>query len=289
MPNPPGTLFVVATPIGNLEDLTFRGLRTLKEVDLIAAEDTRRTSNLLAHYAIRKPVVSLREHNEAIQGPRLVGRMLAGESIALVTDAGTPGISDPGAGFVAAARAAGLRVIPIPGCSAVVTALSASGVPAGSFLFAGYPPATGAARQKWFDELREERRPIVLFEAPHRIRRTLVEVKFNWPNSQIVVCRELTKMNEELVDCTNGTGAVAERGEFVIVLGATSDINPPDAADDDMARLFGLLTSNPSVEPLDRAAAFEIIALRFKLDPSVVKKRIKKATIMAKRSADSSA
>lgn len=289
MPNPPGTLFVVATPIGNLEDLTFRGLRTLKEVDLIAAEDTRRTSNLLSHYAIRKPVVSLREHNEAIEGPRLVGRMLAGESIALVTDAGTPGISDPGAGFVAAARAAGLRVIPIPGCSAVVTALSASGFPAGSFLFAGYPPATGAARQKWFDELREERRPIVLFEAPHRIRRTLAEARSNWLNRQIIACRELTKINEELVNCTNTEPAVTERGEFVLVLGASSEIAEAPAADDDMVRLFGLLTSNASIEPIDRAEAFEIIARRFKLDPSVVRKRIKKATILAKRLANSPA
>src|SRR5690349_17841426 len=131
----PGALFVVATPIGNLEDLTFRALRTLKEVDLIAAEDTRRTSKLLSHYEIRKPMVSLREHNEVRESPRLVARMAAGESVALVTDAGTPGISDPGARLVAATHAAGLKVTPIPGPSAVTAALSASGFSADSFVF----------------------------------------------------------------------------------------------------------------------------------------------------------
>src|SRR5690348_4824846 len=126
----PGTLFVVATPIGNLEDVTFRALRTLREVDLIAAEDTRRTRKLLSHYDIHRPLVSVREHNEARESARLVSRLARGESIALVSDAGTPGIADPGARLVAAARAAGVRVVPIPGPSAVTAALSASGFPA---------------------------------------------------------------------------------------------------------------------------------------------------------------
>src|SRR5580765_3703242 len=136
-----GTLFVVATPIGNLEDLTFRALRTLKEVDLIAAEDTRRTAKLLAHYEIRKPLVSLREHNEARQSPRLLDRIAAGERIALVSDAGTPGIADPGARLVRAAHERRLQVVPIPGPSALVTAMSVSGYEADQFVFAGFPPA----------------------------------------------------------------------------------------------------------------------------------------------------
>ena len=137
----PGTLFVVATPIGNLEDFTFRGVRTLREVDLIAAEDTRRTAKLLAHYDIKKPVVSLREHNEVRESTRLVARMLAGENVALVSDAGTPGIADPGARLVAAARASDVRVVPIPGASAVAAALSATGLPGDQFLFLGFAPS----------------------------------------------------------------------------------------------------------------------------------------------------
>src|SRR5665647_818468 len=169
----PGTLFVVATPIGNLEDLTFRARRILGEVDLIAAEDTRRTSKLLAHYEIRKPMVSLREHNEVRESPRLVVRMQAGESVALVTDAGTPGIADPGARLVKAARAGGVNIVPIPGPSAVVTAMSVSGAEAPEFSFFGFPPPKGTERKTWFRRLAETAHPSVFFEAPHRIEKTL--------------------------------------------------------------------------------------------------------------------
>src|SRR5580765_2190222 len=154
----PGTLCVVATPIGNLEDLTFRALRTLREVDVIAAEDTRRTAKLLAHYEIRKSMVSLHEHNETRESPRLVARMLTGESIALVSDAGTPGIADPGATLVSAARAAGVPIVPIPGPSAIAAALSVSGVSGSEFLFAGFPPSSGQAREEWLDQVGQERR-----------------------------------------------------------------------------------------------------------------------------------
>src|SRR5262245_47875860 len=164
-----GTLFVVATPIGNLEDLTFRALRTLKEVDLIAAEDTRRTSNLLARYEVRKPLVSLREHNEHRESDRLVAQLLAGKSIALVSDAGTPAISDPGALLVRRARSRGVRVVPIPGPSAVAAALSVAGLTSEHFVFMGFPPSSGKARSAWFESARIETRPIVFFEAPHRI------------------------------------------------------------------------------------------------------------------------
>ena len=194
-----GTLFVVATPIGNLEDLTFRALRTLREVDLIAAEDTRRTAKLLAHYEIRKPLVSLREHNETREAPRLIRRLQAGESIALVSDAGTPAIADPGARLVRAVREAGLPVVPIPGATAIATLLSASGFSGDQFVFMGFPPASGAARDRWLHQLAREDRVVLFFEAPHRARRTLEDV-LDSVKRPIVVGRELTKVNEELVD-----------------------------------------------------------------------------------------
>jgi 16S rRNA (cytidine1402-2'-O)-methyltransferase len=169
----PGTLFVVATPIGNLEDVTLRALRVLRDVSVIAAEDTRRTFRLLQHYSISTPTTSLHEHNEPHKTPSLIRRLQGGESIALVSDAGTPGVSDPGARLVAAAHAAGLRVEPVPGPSAAVAALSASGFGGDQFLFVGFPPARAQARRKWLTPLAAETRPWVLYEAPHRIRDTL--------------------------------------------------------------------------------------------------------------------
>ncbi|HSF99640.1 MAG TPA: 16S rRNA (cytidine(1402)-2'-O)-methyltransferase, partial [Vicinamibacterales bacterium] len=192
-----GTLFVVATPIGNLEDLSFRALRTLREVDLVAAEDTRRTAKLLARYEVRKPLVSLREHNEAREAPRLLGRLSEGTSIALVSDAGTPGISDPGARLVRAAREAGLPVVPIPGPSAITTALSVSGVSASEFVFLGFPPSSGPPRVNWLAKLATEDRTVVFFESPHRIERTIREIlEVKQP---IYVHRELTKIHEDFV------------------------------------------------------------------------------------------
>jgi len=213
----PGTLYVVATPIGNLEDLTFRALRILKDVDVIAAEDTRRTSKLLAHYNIRKSMISLREHNERRETPRLVARLLAGQSIALVSDAGTPTISDPGHVLVRAAREAGIQVSPIPGPSAVMAALSATGVPADQFVFMGFPPTSGRDRQDWFKALGSEERTVVFFEAPHRIEETLSEVVAYMVNRPIYVHRELTKINESLVVYTSNV-TVKPVGEFVCVV-----------------------------------------------------------------------
>jgi 16S rRNA (cytidine1402-2'-O)-methyltransferase len=183
-----GTLFVVATPIGNLEDVTFRALRILREVRLIAAEDTRRTAKLLAHYEIRTSVVSLREHNEVRETPRVLARLEAGENVALVSDAGTPVVSDPGARLVRAARDRHLRVVPIPGPSAVVTALSASGFPADQFVFAGYPPSSGEDRQRWMEALQREARVVVFFESPHRIRRTLDDLA-TWLGERQILAR----------------------------------------------------------------------------------------------------
>jgi len=195
-----GILYVVATPIGNLEDVTLRALRTLREVSLIAAEDTRRTARLLQHYSISTRTTSLHEHNEREKTPQLVDRLLAGDAIALVSDAGTPLISDPGQTLVTAARAAGIRVESIPGPSAVMAALSTSGLQATEFVFLGFPPVRSKDRRLWLDALRTEKRLAVFFEAPHRIRRTLSDLADCLGlDRTIAVGRELTKTYEELV------------------------------------------------------------------------------------------
>ena len=195
----PGTLFVVATPIGNLEDITGRALRVLREASIIAAEDTRRTAHLLARYAITTPTTSLHEHNEAQKSASLVGRLERGENIALVSDAGTPTISDPGQRLIKAAIDAGIRVEPIPGPNAVIAALTVSGLPTDSFCFLGFPPTRSKARSEWFERVRSIGGTVVFFEAPHRIRETLGELQREVGDCQVAVCRELTKKHEELV------------------------------------------------------------------------------------------
>jgi len=195
-----GILYVVATPIGNLEDVTLRALRILREVSLIAAEDTRRTARLLQHYSISTRTTSLHEHNEREKAPQLIERLRAGDSIALVSDAGTPVISDPGQTLVAAARAAGVRVESIPGPSAVMAALSSSGLATPEFVFLGFPPTRSKDRKVWFESLQAQTRLAVFFEAPHRIRRTLGDLgDLLGMDRQVAVGRELTKAHEELV------------------------------------------------------------------------------------------
>src|SRR5687768_653606 len=175
---PAGTLYVVATPIGNLEDITLRALKVLKSVQLVAAEDTRRTGILLRHFNIEVPITSVHEHNERARVDRIVGRLAKGESVALVTDAGTPAISDPGAALVAAIRAQGFTVEPIPGASAVVAAISASGITSHGFTFLGFPPIRGKDRKEWFDAVGSgaKHRLMVFFEAPHKLQKTLAEL-----------------------------------------------------------------------------------------------------------------
>jgi 16S rRNA (cytidine1402-2'-O)-methyltransferase len=282
----PATLFVVATPIGNLEDLSFRALRTLKEVDLIAAEDTRRTAKLLAHYAIRKSMVSLREHNERRETPRLIARLQAGQSLALVSDAGTPGISDPGQHLVRAALDAGIRVSPIPGPSAIMAALSASGLPADQFVFLGFPPRSGTGRDIWFNNLSKLSITAVFFEAPHRITRTLSDVSNKLVNQPIVIHREISKINEELVIRTNATSQdpINELGEFVVVVG--QNIEKQDNIEDisvkinTAVKMFYCMTNNESF--VDNEAE-KLVSLATALDPRVIRKAIKKARIAAKR------
>lgn len=217
----PGTLFVVATPIGNLEDITARALRVLAEVGLIAAEDTRRTARLLARYAIRTPMTSVHAHNEHKKSKHVVDRLLAGDSVALVSDAGTPALSDPGASLVRSAVEAGIKVEPIPGPSAVTSLLSVSGVASPAFVFLGFPPIKGAARRRWFDTLRSAGRTAIIFEAPHRIRTTLTELAERCGDPQLVVGREMTKLNEEICrgrasEMVESLGAI--RGEITILV-----------------------------------------------------------------------
>ncbi len=217
----PGILYVVATPIGNLEDITFRAIRVLREVAVIAAEDTRRTARLLQHYSISTPTTSLHEHNERARTPSLINRLTRGDSIALVSDAGTPVVSDPGALLVAAAHAAGIRVEPVPGPSAALAAVSASGIHAEQVLFVGFPPFRSIARKRWLEQLRDEPRIVVFFEAPHRIRATLVDLLAIFGDRVVAVGRELTKAHEELVvspislQLEHFTEA---RGEFTVVV-----------------------------------------------------------------------
>jgi 16S rRNA (cytidine1402-2'-O)-methyltransferase len=272
-----GILSIVATPIGNLEDITLRALRTLRECDLIAAEDTRRTSGLIAHYEIRKPLVSLREHNEARESPKLVARMAEGAHVALVTDAGTPTISDPGSRLVRLAREHGIRIEPIPGPNAAVTALSASGLDVSQFSFLGYPPPSGSSRTRWMSDLATETRPVVFYEAPHRIRRTTADV-LTVVKRPIIVMRELTKLHEELVICSTVEDAQAlkQLGEFVLVVqprDPLADSLPESSASDELVRAVLEATTGKSRLNLSQGA--ELVAQLTGRKPSEIKRIVK--------------
>jgi 16S rRNA (cytidine1402-2'-O)-methyltransferase len=216
-----GTLFVVATPIGNLEDITARALRVLREVALIAAEDTRRTAHLLARYGIGTRTTSLHEHNERGKTSTLVARLAGGDDVALVSDAGTPTVSDPGVHLIAAAVAAGIRVEAVPGPNAAVAALSVSGLATDTFTFLGFPPTKAKDRKLWFERLRRSGPTVIFYEAPHRIVRTLEEIQAKVGDLPVIIARELTKTHEELV--RGPISSVLSRnmasiGEFTVVL-----------------------------------------------------------------------
>uniref|UniRef100_Q02CY4 Ribosomal RNA small subunit methyltransferase I n=1 Tax=Solibacter usitatus (strain Ellin6076) TaxID=234267 RepID=Q02CY4_SOLUE len=229
----PGLLYVVATPIGNLEDITYRAVRLLGEADLIACEDTRQTRKLLDHYNIHKPTISYHDHNEAERTEDLTARLLAGETIALVSDAGMPLVSDPGYRLVHAAIEAGVSVQPIPGPSASLTALAASGLPTDSFHFGGFlPPKTGQ-RAKLLESLAEEHATLIFYEAPHRILETLEAIEAALGPRPVVVAREITKIHEEFL---RGTAAEihaqlasrdAVKGEITLLIGKAL-APPPD-------------------------------------------------------------
>ena len=216
-----GTLYLVATPIGNLEDITLRAIRILGEVDLIAAEDTRHTAKLLRHHGISTKTTSLHEHNERQKSPGLVARLLEGSSIALLSDAGTPVVSDPGLVFVRQALDAQVQVVPLPGPSAAIAALVASGAPPHSFTFVGFPPRRSNDRKKWCLDLASETRTLIFFESPHRIRATLRIARECWGDRQVSICRELTKIHEELVTrpiSTHIDTISSPRGEYTCVV-----------------------------------------------------------------------
>lgn len=218
-----GTLYIVATPIGNLEDITLRAIRVLKEVDLIAAEDTRHTRHLLDRYQIETQLTSYHDHNKEEKAPVLVARLLEGKNIALVSDAGTPGISDPGYFLINLAVDQKIPVAPIPGATAAIAALSISGLPTDSFVFEGFLPAKHMSRLKRLQELVKEERTIIFYEAPHKIIRTVVDLLEVFGDRRAVITRELTKIHEEAIRGTLSellahlqTGSI--KGEFTIII-----------------------------------------------------------------------
>jgi 16S rRNA (cytidine1402-2'-O)-methyltransferase len=226
----PGILYIVATPIGNLEDITLRAIRTLKEADVIAAEDTRHTQVLLKHFAINTPLTSFHDHNERAKTVQLVTRLERGESIALVSDAGTPAISDPGYRLVVAAIGAGIRVIPIAGPSALIAALSVAGLPTDGFDFRGFLPARKQERRSKLQELRDGRYTMVFYETPHRLQESLDDVREILGDRRMVLAREVTKLHEEFLRgrISEVIGEVSRReirGEMTLVIEGCSDSN----------------------------------------------------------------
>lgn len=258
-------LYLVSTPIGNLEDITLRALRVLREeADIIACEDTRQTQKLLDHYEIRKPLFSYHEHNETSRTAELIERLKSGESVALVSDAGTPLVSDPGYRIVTAAVEHGFRVVPIPGASAVLTALAAAGLPTNDFRFIGFFPAKSAARRKTLEAATHDSPTVIAYESPHRILETLHDISEILGERTMVLARELTKIHEEFL---RGTAASIRaelekrgsiRGEITLLIGRSE--TPAEIADpmQEIARL-------QSEEGLDRMEAIKNVAKRMKL------------------------
>ena len=263
-----GTLYVVATPIGNLGDITLRALETLKMVDAIAAEDTRHTAGLLSHFGIVNKLISVHEHNERQSAEKLLTNLQIGESIALVTDAGTPGISDPGAIVVKIVREAGIKVVPIPGVSAVVAALSASGITQNGFYFHGFLPASGAARRKVLESLKSQSVTLVLYEAPHRIVECVEDLaKVLGGERQLTFARELTKTFETIYTCPASLASAwlqadanQQRGEFVLLIEAAPMVEAQEISEEAQRVLKCLLAELPLKQAV--ALATEITNLK---------------------------
>jgi 16S rRNA (cytidine1402-2'-O)-methyltransferase len=260
MPLMENALYVVATPIGNLADITLRALETLRGVDLVACEDTRHARRLLDHHGIAVPTLALHQHNENEAAAKLVGLLGEGRSVALVSDAGTPGVSDPGARAVAAVRAAGFKVIPLPGANAAISAISAAGLADEHFLFVGFLPAKVGARRTAIAELAAVNAALVFYEAPHRVMETVAElVELLEPQRTIVIARELTKMFEQIAtmplpDAPAWLAADAnrQRGEFVLVVSAP----PPRAGmDAETERVLAALLAELPVKQAAKLAA----------------------------------
>jgi 16S rRNA (cytidine1402-2'-O)-methyltransferase len=263
-----GTLYVVATPIGNLGDITLRALEILKSADAIAAEDTRHTSGLLSHFGISKKLIAVHEHNEHQSAEKLLAQLKNGENIALVTDAGTPGISDPGAVVVKIVREAGVKVVPIPGVSAVITALSASGITQNGFYFHGFLPASGAARRKVLESLKSQIVTLVFYEAPHRIVECVEDLaKVLGDVRRITFARELTKTFETIYTCPVGRASAwlqadtnQQRGEFVLLVEASPAVETQEISIEAQRVLKCLLADLPLKQAV--ALATEITNLK---------------------------
>lgn len=255
-----GTLFVVATPIGNLEDISARALRVLSEVALIAAEDTRHSVRLLQHFGITTPLAACHEHNEREEEGRFIKRLLAGDNVALISDAGTPLISDPGYHLVRQARAADIRVVPLPGACALIAALSAAGLPSDRFIFEGFLPAKQVARRSRLDSLKEEPRTLIFYEAPHRILESLQDMEEIFGAERpAVLGRELTKTFETLKGLPLAelrawveADSNQQRGECVLLIGGWQAPQGEDAIDANAHRVLRLLLTEL---PVKRAAA----------------------------------
>jgi len=269
----PGTLYVVATPIGNLEDLTLRAVRVLREVALIACEDTRRTARLLQAHQISTPTTSFFEHNERWKGERILRAVREGRDVALVSDAGTPGISDPGFRLVREARAEGLAVVPVPGASAAVAALSVSGLPTDHFLFVGFLPARTHARRQALEGLAPQRETLVVYEAPTRVLATLSDMIELWGDRDAFLCREATKIHEEYVRGSLSAlrARLAQRpevkGEIVLVVEGAGEPTVPDA---DAETVYAALAA----EGLTRREAVKETARRLGLPAREVYRRV---------------
>ena len=261
---------MVATPIGNLEDLTLRALRVLKEVDLVAAEDTRHSRKLFNHFGIATPLTSYFDHNEAAKGERLLAALRRGESVALISDAGTPAISDPGYLLVRRCREEGIAVAAVPGPSAVVAALSVSGLPTDRFVFEGFLPAKSGARREAFRGLAEERRTVVFYEAPHRLLAALRDLAAELgAEREVAVARELTKLHEEFfrgsveAALAHFSAAARVRGEIVLLVAPGAPQAPTETVREALARLL-------AEEELPMKEAVRQVARRFKVPGSEV-------------------
>ncbi|MEW6497074.1 MAG: 16S rRNA (cytidine(1402)-2'-O)-methyltransferase [Cyanobacteriota bacterium] len=254
-------LYVVGTPIGNLEDMTFRAVKILQSVDVIAAEDTRHTGKLLQHFQIKTPQVSYHEHNRNERLPDLLKQLNEGKAIALVTDAGMPGISDPGYELVKACMEAGIQVVPIPGATAGITALSASGLPTDRFVFEGFLPTSGQERQQRLESLQAESRTLIFYEAPHRVRETLQDLGNSLGETRsIVVARELTKLHEEFWRGSIGD-AIAHytqhepTGEFTLIVAGVEAEIPVFSEENLKAELLQIMAQGVSRSQASRQLA----------------------------------